>query len=59
MSLKSHLLTGGKATGTGVLGQKKRMTKAKVFSTYNLCTLSSEEVVAQFASTYSLSTAPT
>ena len=54
MSLKSHLLTRGKSTGFGVRAQKRRKIKAKVFSAYNLCTSSPEELTVQPSSTYVL-----
>ena len=59
MSFKSHLLTGGKATGYGIAGEKRRKLKAKLYSTYSLGTLAGEDIVAQLASAYELSTAPT
>jgi len=59
MSLKSHLLTRGKATGTGIAGRKKRKKKANIFSTYSLGINPKEELTVSLASIYSLATAPT
>jgi len=54
MSLKSHLFTRGKATGTGVVGQKKRKIKTKIYSEYNLCSSAPEELTVSLTSTYFL-----
>ena len=59
MGIKRGLFTRGKATGYGRQFRKKRMIKTKLSSSYNLCTLAIEELVAQIVSTYSLATAPT
>jgi len=56
---KRHLLTRGKATGTGVRGRKRRKIKAKLYSTYSLGVDQVERLTVSLASAYSLATVPT
>ncbi len=56
---KSLIWTGGKATGTGITGRKKRKIKAKLYSAYVLGVDQIERLTVSLASVYSLATVPT